>query len=73
MIMYGAGIADGNRHSHNNLPIILAGGAGGAVTPGRFTRLRSQPITNLFLSMADRMGVRNVERLGDSTGRVEGL
>lgn len=69
--MYGGGIADGNRHTHNNLPILLAGAGGGTLKPGRFLKHPSQPITNLYLSLADRMGVRNLERLGDSTGRVD--
>ncbi len=73
MIMYGGGIADGNRHTHNNLPILLCGGGGGTLTPGQYVQLRSQPISNLFLSMADRLGVQGVTTLGDSTGRVEGL
>jgi hypothetical protein len=71
MIMYGCGIADGNRHTHTNLPIILAGAGGGTLRPGRFVKHPSQPITNLYLSLADRMGVRALERFGDSTGRVD--
>jgi hypothetical protein len=73
MIVYGGGIADGNRHSHVNLPVILAGGGGGTLTPGRYTQLSSQPMANLFLSMADRLGVKNVERFGDSTARATGI
>lgn len=73
MIVYGSGNADGNRHTHVNLPIILAGGGGGTITPGRFTKMSSVPITNLYLSMIDRMGVQGVEKHGDSTGRVEGI
>jgi hypothetical protein len=70
MILYGSGNADGNRHTHVNLPLVLAGGGGGALTPGRFIKHGSQPTSNLFLSMADRMGVKNLERFGDSTGRL---
>jgi hypothetical protein len=73
MIMYGGGIADGGLHTHTNLPILLCGGGGGTLTPGRYLPLRSQPISNLFLSMADRMGIQNLPALGDSTGRVDGL
>jgi hypothetical protein len=36
MIMYGAGNADSNRHSHNNLPTLLVGGGGGSLDTGRF-------------------------------------
>jgi hypothetical protein len=73
MIVYGSGNADGNRHTHVNLPIVLAGGGGGTLTPGRFVKMGGVPITNLYLSMADRLGVKGVERHGDSTGRAEGI
>jgi hypothetical protein len=73
MIVYGSGNADGNRHTHVNLPVILAGGGGGTITPGRFTKYNSTPMSNLLLSMADRLGVQGVERLGDSTGRVTAI
>ena len=70
MIVYGSGNADGNRHTHTNLPVILAGGDGGTLTPGRFVKHGGVPMSNLLLSMADRMGAKDVERLGDSTGRA---
>ena len=70
MIVYGSGNADGNRHTHTNLPIVLAGGGGGGLAPGRFTKYNGKPATNLFLSMADRMGIEGLERFGDSTGRL---
>lgn len=70
MIVYGGGNADANRHTHSNLPIILAGSGGGALTPGRHVKHGSKPTTNLFLSMADRMGLSSLERFGDSTGRL---
>ncbi|MBC8096467.1 MAG: DUF1552 domain-containing protein [Akkermansiaceae bacterium] len=70
MIVYGGGNADGNRHSHDNLPILLAGAGGGTLTPGRFVKHGAKPASNLFLSMADRMGVQGLERFGDSSGRI---
>jgi hypothetical protein len=73
MIVYGSGNADGNRHTHVNLPMILAGGGGGTLTPGRFVKFDGQPVSNLLLSMADRMGVKGLDRFGDSTGRVSGI
>jgi hypothetical protein len=73
MIVYGGGNADGNRHTHVNLPILLAGAGGGTLTPGRFVKQGGKPATNLFLSMADRMGVKNLERFGDSSGRLENI
>jgi len=70
MIVYGSGNADGNRHSHNNLPILLAG-AGGGLKPGRYVKANAKPLTNLFLTMADRMGAQGIAKHGDSTGRLE--
>jgi hypothetical protein len=73
MIVYGGGIADGNRHSHVNLPVILAGAAGGSLKPNKYATFGSVPMSNLFLSLAGRMGVTGLQRFGDSTGRVEGI
>ena len=73
MIIYGSGNADGNRHTHTNLPVILAGAGGGALTPGRFAKFGSVPMSNMLLGLASRMGAREVERLGDSTGRLEAI
>jgi len=70
MILYGSGNADANRHTHSNLPVVLAGSGGGALTPGRFVQHGSKPLCDLFLTMADRMGVAQLERFGDSTGRL---
>ncbi len=73
MIVYGAAISDGNRHNHDNLPVLLAGGGGGTLQTGRHVRYpKNTPMANLFLSMLDRFGTP-VERLGDSTGRLERL
>jgi hypothetical protein len=73
MICYASAHADGNRHTHDNLPIILAGSGGGALTPARYNQFSSQPVTNLFLGMADRMGCVGIESHGDSNGRVESI
>jgi hypothetical protein len=70
MIVYGSGNSDGNRHTHSNLPIVLAGGGGGTLSPSHYINYNSTPACNLFLSMADRMGVQNLERFGDSTTRL---
>jgi len=73
MILYGSGNADGNRHTHSNLPLVLAGGGGGTLTPGRYVKHNSLPTTNLFLSMADRLGIEGLERFGDSSGRLANI
>jgi len=72
MILYGSGNADGNRHTHTNLPLLLAGAGGGTTNPGRFVKHGSKPTSNLFLAMADRMGA-GLDRFGDSTGRLENV
>ena len=70
MIVYGSGLADGNAHEHNNLPLVLAGRGNGTLKPGRHVRYADEtPITNLYVAMLDRMGVP-VETLGDSTGKL---
>jgi hypothetical protein len=73
MIVYGCAIGDGNRHNHDELPVVLAGGGGGTLTPGRHLKLpASTPMTNLYVALLARAGVR-VERVGDSTGKLGGL
>jgi hypothetical protein len=73
MILYGSGCADGNAHTHDNLPFLLAGAGGGTLTPGRYVKFGSKPATNLFLDMADRLGIQGLERFGDSTGRLRNI
>ncbi len=73
MIIYGSGIGDGNAHNHDNLPIVMAGRAGGQIRTGRHIVFPDQtPLTNLYLTMLDWMDV-SCERLGDSTGPLTGL
>jgi hypothetical protein len=73
MIAYGSGNSDGNRHTHDNLPVLLAGRGGGSIKTGRHLRYaKGTPVNNLWLAMLDRMGAPT-DRLGDSTGRLEGL
>jgi hypothetical protein len=71
MIVYGCAIGDGNRHNHDELPIVLAGGGGGTLQPGRHVLLpQPMPMTNLYTALLARMGVK-AERVGDSTGRLD--
>jgi len=73
MIVYGAGLSDGNAHTHEDLPTIIVGKGGNYIKTGRRMIVRREtPMCNLFITMMDRMGV-NVENFGDSTGRLEGL
>ena len=73
MIVYGGGNADANRHTHSNLPIVLAGGGGGSLKTGRHVKHGSKPVSNLFLSLADRCGLGALDQFGDSTGRLEDI
>jgi hypothetical protein len=73
MIVYGAGLNDGNTHLHEDLPTLIAGRGGNYIKTGRRMVVRREtPMCNLFLTMMDRMGV-HVDKFGDSTGRLEGL
>jgi hypothetical protein len=70
MIVYGGGISDGNRHNHDNLPVLLAGGSRNFKT-GRHVRYsQSEPVANLYLSILDAAGVPT-DRFGDSQNRLE--
>ena len=73
MLLYGSAISDANRHSHHDLPIVIAGGGSGTLKTGRHVKFEKEtPMNNLFLSMLDRMN-SGVEAFGDSTGRLEQL
>ncbi len=73
MIVYGAGLSDGNRHLHDDLPTLIAGRAGGAIKSGRRVLYRREtPMCNLFLTMMDIMGTK-MDHFGDATGKLTGL
>jgi hypothetical protein len=73
LFLYGAGLSNPNLHAHYDLPLAVIGGAAGRVKGGRHLVFKDEtPMTNLLLSMLDKVGVR-AERLGDSTGRIEPL
>lgn len=70
MLMYGSGNGDGNRHNHDDLPILLVGKGGGSIESGRhvtFGRRPEIPLTNLFLALFEKMGAP-AKSFGDSTG-----
>jgi hypothetical protein len=67
MILFGSGMSDGNRHDPENLPIIVAGRAGGKIKPGKhIASPKKTPLCNLYVSMLDAMGTP-VTSFGDST------
>ena len=73
MIVYGAGLADGNQHTHHDLPTLIAGRGGHSIKTGRRVVYRKEtPMCNLFLTMMERMGTR-MDHFGDATGHLTGL
>jgi hypothetical protein len=71
MVAYGSGNSDGNRHNHDDLPILVAGKGGGSLKSGRHLRFAKEtPLNNLWLALLERLGVR-MASLGDSTGPLE--
>jgi len=67
MVVWGSGLSDGNMHSHDDLPIIVAGHAGGKFRTGRHIDVDSAPLNNLFVRMLEEIGLRDAQ-FGDSTG-----
>ncbi len=74
MIVYGSSLSDSNRHLHDNLPVLLMGGGNGKLRVPRPRRRypKPTPMTNLYLTLLDMVGVRE-EKIGDSTGKVQHL
>jgi hypothetical protein len=73
MIVYGSGISDGDRHNHDDLPILIAGKGGGTIQGGRHVVYsKNTPLNNLYLSMLERVGAPTPS-LGDSTGALPKL
>jgi hypothetical protein len=75
MLAYGSGMSNPNRHSRENLPILLAGRGGGTLRPGRYVDYnwkKKTPVANLWVELLKRLGVP-VQRFGDSTGGLPNL
>jgi hypothetical protein len=72
MLLYGSALSDGNLHLYTNLPLLLVAGGVAGIKGGRHVRYEGGvPMTNLLLTMLDKARVPHVEKLGDSTGRLE--
>jgi hypothetical protein len=69
MIVYTSGNGDGNAHSHTNLPVLVAGSGGGKLQTGRFHKVSSMPMSNMYLEMLEHLGVHGIEHFGDSDSR----
>ena len=73
IVLYGSGISDGNVHDHGNLPVVLAGTAGGRISAGWHRKYaQDTPMTNLYLNLLESLGTP-LESLGDATGRLAPL
>jgi hypothetical protein len=73
LVLWGSGMSDGNQHNHTPLPMILAGGASGALKGGRHVRLRELTThSNLLLTILHKAGVP-AEAIGDSSGPIAEL
>jgi hypothetical protein len=73
LILYGSGMGDPNMHTHDNLPIIVAGGAAGRMKGGRHLQFaKATPLANLHLTLLDKVGV-HLDKFGDSNGKVDEL
>ena len=72
LVVYGGGISDGDRHNHNDLPILVAGGKGIVKTGRHMVYADGTPMTNLFMTVFDRMGLptEKIGAIGDSSGRL---
>jgi hypothetical protein len=68
LVLYGSGISDGDRHNHDDLPILMAGSGGGRVQTGRHIEYpRQTPLCDLYLWMMHQFNLR-ADSFGDSTG-----
>lgn len=73
MVMMGSSISDGNAHDPNNLPILLAGQAGGHLKTGHhLASPANTPLCNLYVTMMQKLGI-DIDRFGDSTGALAGV
>lgn len=72
-VLFGAGMRDGNAHDPHNLPLVLAGRAGGSIAPGRhLVYPKNTPMANLHLALMRRFGLPD-QKFADSTEELSGL
>jgi hypothetical protein len=74
LVYFSSEVSDGNRHLHTNLPILLAGRAGGAFEPGRHIALRrGAQLASLYTSILQMFGMEADSFGADSAGPLTGL
>lgn len=73
ILVCGSGMGNPDVHDHANLPILVAGGAGGRIKGGQHVKYdEPMPLANLHLTLLDKVGV-HLDSFGDSNGRIEEL
>jgi hypothetical protein len=71
MFLYGSGMSNGNLHTHDNLPILLVGGAAGRLKGDRHIKMKTNtPLSNVMMAVLDKAGV-STDHFGESSGRIE--
>ncbi len=74
LVLFGSSLSESNIHTHDDLPIVLAGAANGQVKGNRhLVHSKETPLNNLFLNMFDLAGLPPIDGFGDSTGRLTDL
>jgi hypothetical protein len=72
MMLYGGALSDANLHLYTNLPLLVVAGGASGIKGGRHLKFPNRtPMSNLLLTMLDKAGIPRMERLGDSTGRLD--
>lgn len=69
VLLYGCALSDGNAHSNFDLPLVLAGHAGG-IRGGVVHAAEKTPVANLFVAMMNAIGVET-DSFADSTGILD--
>jgi hypothetical protein len=72
IVTYGSGISDGNKHNHDDLPMLVAGGSRAFKTGRHLRYSQNEPVASLYLSILDAASVPT-ERFGDSDTKLQYL
>ncbi len=77
IILYGSSLSDANYHIHNNVPMVVAGGAGGQIKGGRHIKYAGPPLSNLHMTVLDLLKIKAPDyvdnKYSDATGKLEHL
>jgi hypothetical protein len=74
LVLYGSGMKDGNGHIKKNLPLVVAGKAGGKLKPGTHLKTsESTPLPNLLVTVQQTFGIESNTINGVGSGTINGL